>query len=288
MLFLLLLLLYCDKNLKLLVGYGQILPVLRLQNQQIDAYWHSQIMNISEKASVDIAVFLKHHISIFYKKPFTPLSNRAKQLRDRTNLSFSGNTGVRAKSSYAKLWRHIGSRRVRVMKKLDESKVKWIILQKRKGETTSSIAKTMNISTRWIKKLWARYRYADPGRITYPAPMERPEDSIPGRREHSAMLTVRTEDHLGAVRLHGIIMDSTGINTPYNKIHQSIQRRAGGANGCALSAPIRTPCDTQTTSYSMAAGDSCAVRTTHHVLSQGTVCLSTPLPKTHWPCLRRP
>ena len=28
--------------------------------------------------------------------------------------------------------------------------------------------------------------------------------------------------------------------------------------------------------------------TTHHVLSQGTVCLSTPLPKTRWPCLRKP
>ena len=60
---LLLLLPYCDKNLKLVAGYGQILPVLRLQNQQMDAYWHSQIMNISEKVSVDITVFLKYHIS---------------------------------------------------------------------------------------------------------------------------------------------------------------------------------------------------------------------------------
>ena len=98
------------------------------------------------------------------------LSNRAKQLRDHTNLSFSGNTDVWAKSSYAKLWRHIGSRRVRVMKKSDESKAKWIILQKRKGGTTSSIAKTMNISTRWVKKLWTGYRYADPDRIVYPVP----------------------------------------------------------------------------------------------------------------------
>ena len=109
------------------------------------------------------------------------------------------------------------------MKKLDESKVKWIILQKRKGETTSSIAETMNISTRWVKKLWARYRYTDPGRIIYPAPMGRPEDGLPGRREHSAVLTARTEDHLGAVRLHGIIRDSTGINIPYNKIHQILR-----------------------------------------------------------------
>ena len=82
------------------------------------------------------------------------------------------------------------------------------------------IAETMNISTRWVKKLWARYRYTDPDRIVYPAPMGRPEDGISGRREHSAVLTARTEDHLDAVRLHGIIRDSTGVNIPYNKTHQ--------------------------------------------------------------------
>ena len=108
------------------------------------------------------------------QKVVHPLSHRAKRLRDRTSLSLGGNTGGWAKSSYVKLWRHIGSRRIQVMKKLDESKVKWIILQKRNGETTSSIAKTMNVSTRWVKKLWARYRYTDPDRIIYPAPREGP------------------------------------------------------------------------------------------------------------------
>ena len=77
------------------------------------------------------------------------------------------------------------SRRVRVMKKLDESKVKWIILQKQNGETTSRITETMNISTRWVKKLWARYRYIDPDKIVYPAPMGMLENGLPGRREHS-------------------------------------------------------------------------------------------------------
>ena len=112
------------------------------------------------------------------QKVVHPLSNRAKRLRDRTSLSLSGNTGVWAKSRYVKLWRHIGSRRIQVMKKLDESKVKWIILQKQKGETTSSIADIMNASTCWVKKLWARYRYADLGRITYPAPIGRSEDGL--------------------------------------------------------------------------------------------------------------
>ena len=49
--------------------------------------------------------------------------------------------------------------------------------------------------------------------------MGRPEDNIPRRREYSAVPAARTEDHLGAVCLHGIIRDSTGINIPYNKIH---------------------------------------------------------------------
>ena len=68
------------------------------------------------------------------------------------------------------MWRHMESRRILVMKKLDESKIKWIILQKQKGETTSSTTKTMNISTRWVKKLWARYRYAGSGQdhLSYP------------------------------------------------------------------------------------------------------------------------
>ena len=64
------------------------------------------------------------------------------------------------------------------MKKLDESKVGWIISQKQKGETTSSIAETMNVSTRWVKKLWARYRYADAGKIVYPVPMGRPKNGL--------------------------------------------------------------------------------------------------------------
>ena len=165
-----------------------------------------------------LSVYRRYAKSIYLvQKVVRPLSNRAKRLRDRTSLSLSENTGVWAKSSYVKLWRYIGSRRIWMMKKLDESKVKWIILQKRNGETTSSIAETMNVSTRWVKKLWARYRYTDPGRIIYSAPMGRPEDGILGRREHSAVLTARTENHLGAVRLHGIIRDSTGINIPITR-----------------------------------------------------------------------
>ena len=50
--------------------------------------------------------------------------------------------------------------------------------------------------------------------------MGRPENGIPRRRKHFAVLAARTEDRLDAVRLHGIIRDSTGMNIHYNKIHQ--------------------------------------------------------------------
>ena len=35
-------------------------------------------------------------------------------------------------------WRHVGGRKVRAMAKLDESKVGWIVSQKRKGAMTSA------------------------------------------------------------------------------------------------------------------------------------------------------
>ena len=59
------------------------------------------------------------------------------------------------------------------MKKLDESKVRWIISQKRKGATNAYMAETMNISVRWVKMLCARYRNVEIDRIAYPVPMGR-------------------------------------------------------------------------------------------------------------------
>ena len=93
------------------------------------------------------------------------------------------------------------------MKKLDESKVKWIVVQKRKGAQTKKIAESMNVSARWVRKLWVRYKVAKPcvlqggkdifggkdipekGRpgIAYPMPMGRPIAATPGRRIHSAI-----------------------------------------------------------------------------------------------------
>ena len=57
------------------------------------------------------------------------------------------------------------------MKKLDESKVNRIVRKKRKGGMTDAqIAKSMNVSVIWVKKLWFRYRNCT-GTITYPLKM---------------------------------------------------------------------------------------------------------------------
>ena len=41
------------------------------------------------------------------------------------------------------------------MRKLDKSKVQWIINEKQKGNSNRIIAETVGISTRWVKKLWS-------------------------------------------------------------------------------------------------------------------------------------
>ena len=101
------------------------------------------------------------------------------------------------------------------MRKLDESKVKWIILQKKAGKMTNrQIADAMGISEIWVKKLWARYKGVEPDRMVYPTSMGRPENGLPGRREHSAALSAHCRHRQGAVRTARLIEEEEGIHTP--------------------------------------------------------------------------
>ena len=116
----------------------------------------------------------------------------------------------------AERWRHIGRHRIRVMKKLDESKVNWIIKKKREGSMTAiQIAESTNVSAIWVKKLRSRYRYCT-GVITYPLRMGRPKNGLPGRREHSTVLSARGRHRRGAVRAEKDIEQGTGIHIPHN------------------------------------------------------------------------
>ena len=106
------------------------------------------------------------------------------------------------------------------MGRLDESKTRWIIHEKRKGDLTNrQIAEPMKISIIWVKKLWVRYRYTESAKITYSTRIRRPEISMPGRKERSAVISARHKCACGAVKLEERVRDGIGIHIPHMTIH---------------------------------------------------------------------
>ena len=95
-------------------------------------------------------------------------------------------------------WRYIGGRRVRVMKKLDQSKVEYIVDEKRKGTKNAIIAGAMGISVRYVQRLWAKFKNTPKNKIVFPAPMGRPRRGPPTRSEQSAVLSARGKLNAGA------------------------------------------------------------------------------------------
>ena len=115
------------------------------------------------------------------------------------------------------------------MAKLDESKVRYILRKSRNGISTATIAKKMNVSARWIRKLCARYRNVDLKDVAYPVRMGRRPNGMSGHREESAVLTYRQTAHLGATDLGDIIEGVTGIHILHNTIHD-VLKNVGMAN----------------------------------------------------------
>ena len=81
----------------------------------------------------------------------------------------------------------------------------------------------MGISKRWVQKLWARYKYTEPDQLVYPKPMGRPQKSLPGRLEHSAIVNTRQGGHLSTTRLKEQILDTSGIDTSYRTIYRILR-----------------------------------------------------------------
>ena len=102
------------------------------------------------------------------------------------------------------------------MSKLDESMVKWIIRDKHKGSRNKQIAETAGVSIRWVQRLWARYK--DSPNIMYLMSMGRPVNGLPGRREHSSVLTAKNDQRGGARMMEEIIEEETGIHIPHNTL----------------------------------------------------------------------
>ncbi len=85
--------------------------------------------------------------------------------------------------------------------------------------TNAQIAQSMNVSVRWIQKPWARHRSHTVQDISHPARTGRPPNGMPGRREHSAVLSVRPSEHLGAASQQDLTRENTGISIPRHTLH---------------------------------------------------------------------
>ena len=135
--------------------------------------------------------------------------------------------GVQRLPQRSQRWRHIGGRRVRVMKKLDQSKVEYIVAEKRKGTKNGIIAESMDITVRYVQILWARFKDTPKGKIVFPATMGRPRRGPPTRHERSAVLSARRALRSGANRIWGHLRRA-GMAVPKGVIH-TILRESGDA-----------------------------------------------------------
>ena len=120
-------------------------------------------------------------------------------------------------------WRYVGRKRIRRMSKLDESKVRYIVREKRKGTKNAVIAEEMGVTTRWVQKLWARYKNVELNQIVYPKSMGRPKKSLIGRLEHSAVISMRILTGLGAANLKKELIEFLGIDIPRYIIHKILR-----------------------------------------------------------------
>lgn len=56
-------------------------------------------------------------------------------------------------------------------KKLDQSKVKYIITEKRRNTKNATIADAMGITVRYVQMLWTKFKNIPKDKIVFPTPM---------------------------------------------------------------------------------------------------------------------
>ena len=112
--------------------------------------------------------------------------SRLKSAGSMVGMTWTGNKGKDVgRRRRSPKWHHIGKQRVRVMKKLDESKTKWIIHKNGKCMPCGMIAKSMGIPVRRVQGLCRRYSGMPIYRISYPEALGRPRKSLPGALGHT-------------------------------------------------------------------------------------------------------
>lgn len=108
-----------------------------------------------------------------------------------------------------------------VMQKLDSIKVSWIIRQKENGMKNADIANSMKISTRWVQKLYSRYRNS--GNIPVLRRPGRPKIIITEEMKCIVESTFK-KFRCCAVFLEKIV-DVDGIHIPHNTIHKILRSK---------------------------------------------------------------
>ena len=81
------------------------------------------------------------------------------------------------------------------------------------------MAEGARISHSWVKRLARRYRGIPANKIVYPHTMGRPRDGLPGRREHSLVVSAYYAHMEGATLLVASIEESTGVRIPHHVVH---------------------------------------------------------------------
>ena len=104
-----------------------------------------------------------------------------------------------------------------VMQKLDPLKVSWIIRAKENGMRNTDVSSSMKISTRWVQKLYSRYRNS--GEIPTLRKPGRPKRVITEEMEE-VVQSAFEKFRCSAVFLEKII-DGDGIHIPHNTINSS-------------------------------------------------------------------
>jgi putative transposase len=108
------------------------------------------------------------------------------------------------------------------MAKLDPVKISWIVHQKEKGTCNQVIAHSMNVSVRWIQKLYSRYRST--GIIPVLQHPGRPKRQIT-EQETSLVSSAFEKYRCCAVFLEKTIRINTGIHIPHNIIHRILRSK---------------------------------------------------------------
>lgn len=107
------------------------------------------------------------------------------------------------------------------MQKLDPIKVSWIIKQKENGAKNADVASSMKISTRWVQKLYSRYRNSE--NIPVLGKPGRPKRTI--TEEMKCIVESAFEKFKCSAIFLERIIDADGIHIPHNTIHQILRSK---------------------------------------------------------------